>query len=107
MDILIICGTHLHDCIISIRGEVWAHKTSLTTPLFIEVSVPSQESDRSYICVMGIDFSIKFRSCSDSVVFLFHFPKFNFRHTILIVRDKVVFKPDTKPVFRNRLYCTT
>jgi hypothetical protein len=30
----------LHGCIISLRGEIWAHKTSLTLPLFIEVPVP-------------------------------------------------------------------
>ena len=28
--------------------------TSLTPPLFIEVSVPSQESERSCICVLGV-----------------------------------------------------
>ena len=32
---------------------VWTHKTSLTLPLFIEASVLSQESGRSYICVLG------------------------------------------------------
>ena len=34
--------------------EIWAHKTSLTPPLFIEVSVPRQESERSCICVLGV-----------------------------------------------------
>ena len=29
------------------RGEVWVHKTSLTVPLIMEVSVPSQESELS------------------------------------------------------------
>jgi hypothetical protein len=46
VDILLPNGKHLHDRIISVRGEVWAHKTSLTSPLFIEVHVPSQESAR-------------------------------------------------------------
>ena len=33
------------DCrIISLTGEVWVNRTSLTRSLFIEVSVPSQES---------------------------------------------------------------
>jgi hypothetical protein len=50
VDILLTNGKHLHDRIISVRGEVWAHKTSLASPLFIEVHVPSQES------VRGIDF---------------------------------------------------
>jgi hypothetical protein len=31
-----------------------AHKTRLTLPLFIEVPVPSQENEWSYICVRGI-----------------------------------------------------
>ena len=30
-------GKHLHDCIISVRGEVCAHKPGLTTPRFIKV----------------------------------------------------------------------
>ena len=55
VDILLTCGKHLHDRIISLRGEiwtgeVWAHKTNLTLPHFIEVPV-LQESQRSYICV--------------------------------------------------------
>jgi hypothetical protein len=36
------------------RGTVWADKTSLTAPLFIEVPVPSQESERSCICVLRV-----------------------------------------------------
>jgi hypothetical protein len=47
----------LYDRIISLRREVGAHKTSLNSPLFIEVPVPSQESERSYICVIDIDFA--------------------------------------------------
>jgi len=52
--ILLTSGKHLHDRIISQRGEFWSHKTSLTLPLFIEVPVPSQESERSCICVLGV-----------------------------------------------------
>jgi len=54
-----------------INFHFWAHITSLTPPLFIEVCFPSQ-----YICVWGINFtadstifSIRFRNCSDSMVF--------------------------------------
>ena len=44
--ILLTGGKHLHDCIISLRGEAWVYITSLTLPLcFIKVSVPSQESE--------------------------------------------------------------
>jgi len=58
------------------------HKTSLpNTFLFIEVSVPSQESEHvMYVCVRSIDcvsfcdFSIGFWNCSNSVVyFVIHF----------------------------------
>ena len=38
---LLACGRHLHDSIISLRGEGWTHKTSLTPPHFIEVPVSS------------------------------------------------------------------
>jgi hypothetical protein len=53
-DILLTYGKCLHDSIMS-RGEVWAHRTSLTLPLFIEVLAPSQE--RSCLCVVGVDFN--------------------------------------------------
>ena len=36
------------------KREVWAHKISLTPPLFIEVHAPSQESERSCICVLWV-----------------------------------------------------
>ena len=42
--ILLAYGKQLNDCIISLRGE--AYKTSLIKPLFIEVSVSSQDSER-------------------------------------------------------------
>ena len=49
--ILLTRGKHLHDCIISLRGEVSAHKRSLTLPLFIEVLVPSQKvSGHVFVC---------------------------------------------------------
>jgi hypothetical protein len=49
--ILLRCGKQLHDHIISLRGEVWTYKTSLTSPLFITVAVPGQWS---CICVLGV-----------------------------------------------------
>jgi len=38
---------------ISSKRELWAHKTSLTPPLFTEVTVPSQESELSCVSVLG------------------------------------------------------
>jgi hypothetical protein len=40
--------------IISLIVEDWVHTTSLTLPLFIEVPVPSQETERSCICFRGV-----------------------------------------------------
>ena len=66
----------MHDCIISPRGEFWNNKTSLTLSLFIEVSVPSQESDWSCKYVVGVSilpFSMIFRLNFKTVLFFFHF----------------------------------
>ena len=43
--------------ITSLRVEVWEHKSSLTPSLSIEVPVPSTESERSCICVLGVSIS--------------------------------------------------
>ena len=61
---------HMLHCInIRILILVLVHKTSLTSPLFIEVSVPSHESDLTvmYVCVRGI----KLASVFTTLVFLF------------------------------------
>jgi hypothetical protein len=50
----ILLTRDLHDSIISLRGEVWAYQTSLATPLFIEVPVPSQESGWSCMFVLEV-----------------------------------------------------
>jgi hypothetical protein len=52
--ILLTCGKHLHDRIISVRGNPLAHKPSSSLPLFIEVSVQSQECERSCIFVIRV-----------------------------------------------------
>ena len=73
VDILLTCWKHLYDRIISLRGEVSVHITSLTPSLFIEVPVPSLESDRSCICVLGVLILIfylaLFRQCGIFVLF--------------------------------------
>ena len=45
---------NMHYYFITPLREVWAHKMSLTTPLLIEVPVLNQESERSFICVIGV-----------------------------------------------------
>ena len=52
-DILLTCRKHLYDRIIPLNEEVWAHKTRLTPPLFIELPVPNHESQRLCICMLG------------------------------------------------------
>jgi hypothetical protein len=42
----------------SLRGEVWAHTISLNRTLFIEVYVPGQESEGSWIYVLGYRFCL-------------------------------------------------
>ena len=49
IDNLLTCGKYLHDRITSLREDIQTHKTS-----FIEVPVPSQESERLCICVLGV-----------------------------------------------------
>jgi hypothetical protein len=56
--ILLTCEKYLHGGIISLRGEGWACKNSLTQPLFIEVPVPRQESEQSSFCVLGVSILI-------------------------------------------------
>ena len=63
-----------HDRIISLRVEVWSHQSSLTLPFLIEVPVPSQESERSCICMLTVSiiasgFFYDFQNAPDSVVF--------------------------------------
>ena len=45
------CGKHLHDRSISLRQEARIHKTSLRPLLFIEMHVPNQGSEWSWITV--------------------------------------------------------
>jgi hypothetical protein len=56
-EIIIKCRKH---CIILLRGDDWAHTNNLTPPLFIEMAVPSQVSERSMDVVSGIDFFLHF-----------------------------------------------
>jgi hypothetical protein len=50
VSIVLTCGKHLYDdVIVSPRGEVYKHITSLTLPLLIEVPVPNKESGSNLI----------------------------------------------------------
>ena len=66
-NILFTCEEQLHDRIISLNV---AHKSSLTSPLVIEVAVPSLESDPSCILLLPLFriLRLDFVNVSDSVV---------------------------------------
>ena len=51
--LLLVCTSvkHVHDRIISLRREVWYYTCMLTPPLFIEMPVSRQESERACISV--------------------------------------------------------
>ena len=67
VSICLACGKHLLDRIISIRDlEVLAHKTSLRSPLIIDVPVPSQQRKRWCIYLLGM-------TISTIIPFVFHF----------------------------------
>ena len=69
--LLLTPGRHLDDHIISLRRAVWALKTSLNLPPFIEVPMPSQESELTCICVLGVFGSTILELFFDIFCFLF------------------------------------
>ena len=46
-------GKHVHDRSFHYKGRFGSHKNSVTLPLLNEMAVPSQESVRSCICLLG------------------------------------------------------
>ena len=80
---LIIYSHGQQNYMISLRGQVWAPKTSLTT-LFIELSVPSQEGEWSYLymCIRSVNFA-SFYTFSDCGIFCFSFDYQNGFHDCL------------------------
>lgn len=69
--VLLTCGEHLPDHIISLTWEIWANTTSLAPSPFIELPVPSQEHQRSCIYVhfplllWSFHLMLLFRQCGD------------------------------------------
>jgi hypothetical protein len=78
LDTFLTCGNHgnhLYDCIISLKEVLWAHQTSLTPSLFIEVPVLKPGKWVYILCVLGVSilpivyhFWVGFWNCSDSVI---------------------------------------
>ena len=56
VSISLTSGTHLHNRIISIRGEVCAYRTNLTPALFVEVPVTNLYNGPAsrYMCVIWV-----------------------------------------------------
>ena len=75
--ILLTRGNQLHDCIISQRGEVWDHNTSLNPLHFIEVHVTTKERERSCIFVRSVNL-ISYHDCSIDCFLSFLFSFFFF-----------------------------
>jgi hypothetical protein len=70
---------HSHDHISSLRGDVWAHISHLTLPLFIDRSMPSQEREWSCTCLLVVLILLPLSTillldcgtgCSDGVMFI-------------------------------------
>lgn len=66
---------HLHhECIVTLRENAWANKTSLTPPPFLKCLYLARKVSGRDLCVSDIDlvsfydFSMRFWSCSVSVV---------------------------------------
>ena len=79
--ILLTCGKYLHDPIISLRGDGWTHKTSLSPPFFIEMFVPSKEIEQ-YLSVRRIDIACFCHFVMDFGTVVFYF----FFHFIVLTR---------------------
>jgi hypothetical protein len=70
----------LHGHIISLRGEVWGHNTTLTQPYFNEVPEQARKvSGHAFVCyfvailLMLCDVSNGSWNCSESAIFCFRF----------------------------------
>ena len=97
--ILLACGKHLHDRIISLRMEACVLNTSLTPPLFIQMPVPIQLSKlhifvcQGYrFCLCFYNFDIWVWNSTDSVVFFFIF-FYYIEYGNFQVKEKPVFHP--------------
>ena len=76
------------------RSPVWVHQTSLMLPLFIEVPVPFQLSERSFICALWVSMlplsTIFLLDFGTVVVFFPHFYLYLSLH-IVFISDKYSF----------------
>jgi hypothetical protein len=129
--ILLTCE---QNCRISLRADVWAHKTSLIPSLFYGLARTKPGNDEiMYLCVSRIhfvsfyDFRNGFWSCSDSVVFcLFHLNRletwhngnkwvtcllnsstFQLKGSNMIAHDIALFKHRMKTFFSHEYESTT
>ena len=76
--LLLTCSKLLHGRIISLRRQIWAHKTSLASHFLLRCLYQAMEmSGHVYGCVVyrfcSYDCSTRLWNCSDSVIFFLHF----------------------------------
>ena len=76
VSILLTSRKLLFDCVISLRGNVWANKTSLTCPFLLKyLFQPQKVRGDVYVCVRVIefassnDFAVGFCICSGSIFY--------------------------------------
>ena len=84
------------------------HKTNLIVPpLFIEVSVPSQENELSYICALGIStFPLFLWSLHYTVQLLRHFIFIAIHFKVRYVKTNAYFNFDYVDLVKNYSVCT-
>ena len=52
--ILLTCGKHLYDRIISLRREIWVHKTSLAPPLLMKCMYQTRKVSGHVFCESNV-----------------------------------------------------
>ena len=90
-------------CTSLVSEVVWAQKTSLNAPLFIEVSLLSRKvRSRLFMC-QGIDFAsfcdffIEFWNCSDIVIYLVFFisQQISLNHNVYVINERLYVELNT------------
>jgi hypothetical protein len=77
---------HVHDRIMSLWGDVWAYKTSLSQPLFLNHYRNLNRRKRSRFCLF-LRFWYLIWKCSERMVF---FALFTFNYIICITKNMII-----------------
>ena len=79
------CETHFHGRIISLRGEAYAHETSLTRNFLLQfLHQARKESDSALgVSIYVFDSVLDFETVMSVVYFFFHFKIIEKKHVIV------------------------